>query len=78
MLFAHDAKAGAQNTEEMTALMKTVEARDIDAVRILILARSDYNKKNSKGQTSTDIAMDSGVSGAFEFVKHRKKKIVFL
>ncbi|GFO40282.1 ankyrin-3 [Plakobranchus ocellatus] len=74
ILLAHGAEVDAQNSEGMTALMKAVEARDINAIRILILARADDKKRNRKGQTSTDIAMDSGISEVFKFIKYRKSE----
>ncbi|GFO40276.1 ankyrin-3 [Plakobranchus ocellatus] len=74
MLLANGAEVNAQNSEGMTALMRAVEARDVDAIRILILARADDKKRNSKGQTSTDIAMDSGISEIFKFIKYRKRE----
>ncbi|GFO40273.1 ankyrin-3 [Plakobranchus ocellatus] len=74
ILLAHGAEVDAQNSEGMTALMKAVEARDIDAIMILILAGADDNKRNRKGQTSTDIAMDSGISEVFKFIKYPKRE----
>ncbi|GFO16994.1 ankyrin-3 [Plakobranchus ocellatus] len=74
MLLAHGAEVDAQNSDGMTALMKAVEARDIDAIKILILAGADDNKRNRKGQTLTDIATDSGISDVVKFIKYRKKK----
>ncbi|GFO24292.1 serine/threonine-protein phosphatase 6 regulatory ankyrin repeat subunit b [Plakobranchus ocellatus] len=75
MLLAHGAEIDAQNSEGMTALMKAVEEWDIDAITILLLVSADENKRNVKGHTSKDIAMDSGISDVFEFIKCGDKKI---
>ncbi|GFN75444.1 ankyrin homolog [Plakobranchus ocellatus] len=76
MLLAHGAEVDAHNSEGMTALMKAVEVRDIDAITILIMARADENKRNRRGQTSEDIAMDSDISDIFEYIMHNKEAIV--
>ncbi|GFO04926.1 ankyrin repeat-containing domain [Plakobranchus ocellatus] len=70
MLLAHGAQVDALNSEEMTALMKAVEVRDIDAITILKCARADEKKRNRKGKSSKDIAVDSGISDVFKFIKY--------
>ncbi|GFO50455.1 ankyrin repeat domain protein [Plakobranchus ocellatus] len=58
----------------MTALMKAVEAMDIDAIRILMSANLDETKTNKKGQTAKDIAVNLGISEVFEYLKYETEK----
>ncbi|GFN99232.1 ankyrin-3 [Plakobranchus ocellatus] len=70
LLLAYDAKVDCPNSEGMTALMKAVEAIDIDAIKILMSAKSDVTKTNKNGQASKDIAVKHGIADVFEHLAY--------
>ncbi|KAK3771370.1 hypothetical protein RRG08_050421 [Elysia crispata] len=73
LLLVYEAKVDHQNSEGVTALMKAVEVMDIDAVKILILARSDLKQKNRLRETARDIAVRHGIVDVFDFLKSEKE-----
>ncbi|GFO39840.1 ankyrin homolog [Plakobranchus ocellatus] len=74
LLLVHNAKVHFQNIEGMTALMKAVQVKDIDAIRILMLAGSDLRRKNKEGHTAKDIAVRQGIADVYEALKYETGK----
>ena len=77
LLLAYDANFDHQNSEGVTALMKAVEVMDIDAVRILIIARANLNLENKRGETARDIAVRLGLAAVFDSLKSEPKTSMY-
>ncbi|GFS21537.1 ankyrin-3 [Elysia marginata] len=66
LLLVHKVELHCQNSQGMTALMKAVEVMDIDAVRLLLLARASSGKRNKHGKTARDIAATLGIVDIYD------------
>ncbi|KAK3787973.1 hypothetical protein RRG08_047580 [Elysia crispata] len=66
LLLVNRARVEHQNAEGVTALMKAVEVMDIDAIRILMFARSKLKQKNRQDETARDIAVGLGIADVFD------------
>ena len=73
LLLAYKAKVNHKNSQGVTALMKAVEVVDIDAVKILILARSNLQERNRFGKTARYIAVKLGLADVFDSLKSKAR-----
>jgi ankyrin repeat protein len=55
--------------DNSTALIKAVEANQIEAVRILLVAGADPYIKDAHGKTAFDIARENGYSAILELLE---------
>ena len=69
LLLAYGAHIDHQNLDGVTALMKVVEVKDIDVVRVLMLSRPSFDRKNKLGETVRDIAVRLGITDVFDAAK---------
>ncbi|GFS16541.1 ankyrin homolog [Elysia marginata] len=74
LLLAHEAELHYQNSKGMTALMKAVEVMDIDAVKLLMLAKASSDTKNKNGKAARDIAATLGIVDVYDSLQSESQE----